>query len=126
MNPLTDEIAGAEHQKIGGVRVDVVRTGSARVKRLIYPAGFRWSRDMKPAVGTESCLHAHVGFLAQGRIRGAYADGCAFDYTAPCVVAIEGGHDAWVEGDDAAVLVQFDAEQQTARLFGLPERHAHG
>ena len=78
MNPLLDEIAGAEHQKIGGV------------------------------------------------LRGAYADGCTFDYAAPCVVAIEGGHDAWVEGGEAAVLVQFDAEQQTARLFGLPERHAHG
>ena len=126
MNPLTDEIPGAEHQTVAGVRVDVVRTGSARVKRLIYPPGFRWSKDMKPLVKTETCLHAHVGFLAQGRIRGAYADGCAFDYTAPCVVAIEGGHDAWVEGGEAAVLVQFDAEQQTARLFGLAERHAHG
>jgi hypothetical protein len=126
MNPLTDEIPGAEHQLVGGVRVDVVRAGSARVKRLIYPAGFRWSKDMQPVVKTESCLHAHVGFLAQGRIRGAYADGCAFDYTAPCVVAIEGGHDAWVDGEVAAVLVQFDAEQQTARLFGLSERHTHG
>jgi hypothetical protein len=24
------------------------------------------------------------------------------------------------------VLVQFDAEQQTARLLGLPDRHTHG
>jgi hypothetical protein len=125
MNPLTDEIPGAEHQTVAGVRVDVVRAGSARVKRLVYPPGFRWSKDMKPVVKTDHCLHAHVGFLAQGRIRGTYADGCAFDYRAPAVVAIEGGHDAWVDGDVAAVLVQFDAEQQTARLLGLPDRHMH-
>jgi hypothetical protein len=126
MNPLHDEIPGADHQMVAGVRVDVVRAGNARVKRLIYPPGFRWSRDMQPVVKTESCLHAHVGFLAQGRIHGQYADGCAFDYAAPRVVAIEGGHDAWVEGAEAAVLIQFDAEQQTARLMGLPERHTHG
>jgi len=125
MNPLLDEIPGAEHQKVAGVRVDVVRAGTGRVKRLIYPPGFRWSKDMKAVVKSDTCLHAHVGFLAQGQIRGRYADGCTFDYTAPQVVAIEGDHDAWVEGAEPAVLIQFDAEQQTAKVFGLRERHAH-
>ena len=125
MNPLLDEIPGAEHQKVAGVRVDVVRAGTGRVKRLIYPPGFRWSKDMKAVVKSDTCLHAHVGFLAQGQIRGRYADGCTFDYQAPQVVAIEGDHDAWVEGDQPAVLIQFDAEQQTAKVFGLRERHAH-
>jgi hypothetical protein len=125
MNPLVDDIPGAEHQTVAGVRVDVAPAGNGRVKRLIYPPGFRWSRDMKPLVKSETCLHAHVGFLAQGRIKGTYGDGCTFDYTAPHVVAIEGDHDAWVEGDQPAVLIQFDAEQQTAKVFGLPERHAH-
>ena len=126
MNPLTDEIPGAEHQRVAGVRVDVVRTGSARVKRLIYPPGFRWSTHMRPLVKTERCMHAHVGYLAQGRIGGQYGDGCRFELVAPQVVVIEADHDAWVDGPDAAVLVQFDAEQQTARLLGLPDRHTHG
>ena len=125
MNPLLDEIAGAEHQKIGGVRVDVVRTGSARVKRLIYPPGFRWSTNMKSLVGTDLCQHAHVGFLARGQIQGTYADGCTFKYVAPAVVSLEAGHDAWVVGDEPAVLIHFDAQAETARRFGLAEEHRH-
>ena len=125
MKPLLAPVEGADHREVGGVELDVVKAGNGRVKRAIYPPGFRWSTNMKPIVGTDHCLHAHVGFLAQGHIKGAYADGCTFDYEAPHVVAIEGDHDAWVEGDEAAVLIQFDAEQETAKVFGLPRRHSH-
>jgi hypothetical protein len=31
---------------------DVVRTDACRVKRVIYPPGFRWSTHMKPTVLT--------------------------------------------------------------------------
>ena len=33
--------------------IDVSPAGDGRIKRVIYPAGFRWSRDMKPISGTE-------------------------------------------------------------------------
>jgi len=99
--------------------------GNARVKRAIYPPGFRWSTHMKPIVGTPHCMHAHLGFLARGHIRGEYADRCAFEFTAPRVFVIEPGHDAWVVGNEAAVVIEFDAEGETARRFGLPEMHRH-
>ena len=47
---------------------DQARAGAARVKRVVYPPGFRWSVDMKPEVGTDLCMHGHVGFLASGAI----------------------------------------------------------
>jgi hypothetical protein len=72
---LTAPMKGAEHREIGGVQLDVARAGDCRVKRMIYPPGFRWSRDMKAIVGTELCHHAHVGFLAHGQIHIQYADG---------------------------------------------------
>ena len=126
MNPLVAPIPGAQHQTVASVEVDAAPAGNGRVKRLIYPPGFRWSTHMKPLVKSDTCLHAHVGFLAQGRIAGRYSDGCTFDLTAPQMVVIDGDHDAWVEGDETAVLIQFDAEQDTARMFGLPEKHKHG
>jgi hypothetical protein len=125
MDPLLADIAGAEHHDVGGARLDLVRTGSVRVGRCIYPPGFRWSTHMKATVGTELCRHVHVGFLAQGTIKGTYADGCGFEFTAPAVVTLDAGHDAWVVGDEPAVLIQFDAESQTARRFGLPDEHRH-
>ena len=91
----------------------------------MYPPGHRWSTNLKPLVGTEHCMHAHVGFLARGRIEGAYADGCTFEFAAPQAVVLEPGHDAWVVGDDPAVLIQFDYEGDTAERFGLPPEHSH-
>ena len=93
------------------------------MKRVVYPPGFRWSKDMKPEVGTDLCMHAHVGFLARGRIEGQYADGRTFEYEAPAVIVIEPGHDAWVVGDEPAVVIEFDFEGETAERFGLPSEN---
>jgi hypothetical protein len=115
----------AEHESVGGLEVDVVGAGSGRVKRIVYPPGFRWSTHMQPVVRTEWCMHAHVGFLARGRISGHYADGCTFELVAPQVVVVEPGHDAWVVGEEPAVLIQFDAQEGPARRFGLADSHSH-
>ncbi len=125
MDPLFAPIEGADHHEVGGVTVDVVRAANGRIKRLVYPPGFRWSTHMKSIAGTSHCMHAHVGFLARGHVRGEYADGCAFDFIAPQAFVLEPGHDAWVVGDETAVLIQFDAEAATASFFGLPEEHHH-
>ena len=122
---LLGPLAGAEHEQFAGVEVDCVRAGTARVKRLVYRPGFRWSTDVKPLVGTDHCMHGHLGFLAQGHVRGEYADGCGFDFRAPHVVVIEPGHDAWVVGDETAVLIQFDFETDTLVKLGLPNEHHH-
>src|SRR5262245_55668090 len=90
---LTAPIRGAERRNVGHVRLEVGRAGQGRVKRMIYPPGFRWSKDMKAEVGTDLCMHAHVGFLAHGEIHIEYADGCVVEHKAPQIVAIEPGHD---------------------------------
>lgn len=125
MNPLLAPMPGAERRDIGRAEVDVVRAGKARIRRIIYPVGFRWSSHVKNVANTDTCMHAHVGFLAQGRIEGRYSDGCVFDYVAPAVVVIEPDHDAWVTGEEPAVLIEFDFERDTVARLGLPERHAH-
>ena len=122
---LMAPIAGAEHSEFGGVHLDIVRTGKARVKRSVYPVGFHWARDIKPKVGTEACMHCHVGFLARGQIHMTFTDGCTRDFVAPQVVVIEAGHDGKVVGDEPAVLIEFDFEGETAAKLGLPERHEH-
>jgi hypothetical protein len=124
-DPLTAPLPGADHREVNGVQVDVVPAGNARLKRVIWPPGHRWSVDMKPLVGTELCMHAHVGFLARGRLEGRYADGCTFAYEAPAAVVIEPGHDGWVVGDEPVVLIQLDYEGETAQRFGLGEQHTH-
>jgi hypothetical protein len=125
-NALLAAIPGADHRDIGGLGLDIVRTGGARVKRIVYPPGFRWSVQMKPVVGTDLCMHAHVGFLAQGRISVRYADGCTSHFVAPQVIAVEPGHDGWVDGNETAVLIEFDFEGETVQRLGMPAAHTHG
>lgn len=124
-DPLLAPVKGAELREIGHVRLEVGRAGAARVKRMVYPAGFRWSVDMKPIVGTDLCMHAHVGFLASGEIHVEYADGCVVEHKAPQIVAIEPGHDGWVVGREPVVLIEFDFEGDTVRRLGMPETHRH-
>ena len=118
-DPLLAPIPGADSRVVGGVQVDVVPAGSGRIKRVIYQPGFRWSKDMKDQVGTEFCMHAHVGFIARGRIGVTYADGSSLEFAAPQVVAIEPGHDGWVVGDEPAVLIEVDFMGETPEKFGM-------
>ena len=124
-DPLLAAVKGAERRNIGHVQLEVGRAGAARVKRMIYPPGFRWSVDMKPSVGTDLCMHAHVGFLASGEIHIEYADGCIVEHKAPQIVSIEPGHDGWVVGKKPVVLIEFDFEKDTVNRLGMPEAHRH-
>jgi hypothetical protein len=124
-DPIFAPIPGAEHRVVGGVTLDIAPAGDGRVKRVIYPKGFRWSDHLKASVGTDHCMHAHVGFLVRGRIHVQYADGCVQEFMAPQAVVIDPGHDGWVDGDEPAVLIEFDFLGDTAKRFGLPEFHRH-
>jgi hypothetical protein len=124
-DPDIAPVRGAERRQVGHVRLEVGRAGAARVKRMIYPAGFHWAKDMKAVVGTELCMHAHVGFLVRGEIHIEYADGCIVEFKAPQVVAIEPGHDGWVVGKSPVVMIEFDFERETISRTGMPDAHRH-
>jgi hypothetical protein len=124
-NPLLAPVHGADHHEVAGVRIDIAPAGAGRIKRVIYPVGFRWSRDMQQVSGTERCQFAHVGFLLQGQVHVEYPDGCTEEFLAPQVVVIEPGHEAWVVGDEPAILIEFDFKAETALRFGLQGRHVH-
>lgn len=116
---LLAPMPGADSRNAGGVQVDVFRAGTGRVKRMIYPPGFRWSSDLKPIAGTEWCQHAHVGFIARGQIHVGFANGRVEKFAAPQAYAVGPGHDGWVVGDEPAVVIEFDFEGQTAEKFGM-------
>ena len=119
MGAVTDPMPGARHTEIGGLVVDEVAAGAGRVKRVIYPAGWRWSDSMAEVTGTPTCRHAHVGFIAQGTMVVRFEDGCEVTYSAPEAVVVEPGHDGWVVGDEDVVLVQVDTGPDTGERLGL-------
>jgi hypothetical protein len=124
-DPILAAVRGAERRQVGHVRLEVGRAGAGRVKRMVYPSGFHWAKDMKAIVGTDLCMHAHVGFLVRGEIHIEYADGCIVEFKAPQVVAIEPGHDGWVVGKEPVVMIEFDFERDTVNRLGMPDAHRH-
>ena len=123
--PVKDVRNATVRRDIGGVRLEAGPAGDGRVKRMVYPVGYRWSHHTKPFVDTDYCMHAHVGFLVQGRIDVVYADGCVESYQAPQVVAVAPGHDGHVVGSEPAVLIEFDFEGDTVNRLGMPDAHRH-
>jgi hypothetical protein len=117
-------VNGAERRDVNGIRIEITRAGDGRIRRVVYPVGFRWSKIMKPMLQTDRCMHTHVGFIVQGTIEVEFADGGRKTFTAPQAVTIEAGHDGWVTGDEPAVMIEFDFEGDTARRFGVPASHA--
>ena len=122
---LEGPLPGTIHREVGGLRIDEAPAGVARVKRVIYPPGWRWRDQMRSVTGTDWCQHAHVGFLVKGRMVVRFEDGCEHELIGPVPVVIEPGHDGWVVGDEACVLVQVDCGADTVSRFGLRGVHAH-
>jgi hypothetical protein len=122
-SPRIPPLRGAIRKDVGGARLEFGRAGTARVKRVVYPVGFRWSVHMKPVVGTDLCNHAHVGYLEAGAIRIEYPDGYVEKFVAPQIVAIAPGHDGSVVGSRPAVLIEVDFEGNTVERLGLRPAH---
>ncbi|MBT4777393.1 MAG: cupin domain-containing protein [Rhodobacteraceae bacterium] len=85
----------------------VVNFGTVAASRVVLQPGWKWSDDIKPVVGTDSCKAKHLGVIVQGSITCRHDDGTQITYTAGDAYAIEPGHDAWVEGNSAAIAYEF-------------------
>jgi mannose-6-phosphate isomerase-like protein (cupin superfamily) len=86
-------------------KVDVVTLGDFTMGRGVFEPGWRWSEDVKPIAGTDSCQTHHTGFCVSGRMTVRSDDGSEITIGPGDVVVIPPGHDAWTEGDEACVLL---------------------
>jgi hypothetical protein len=89
------------------VSVETIKIGEMTVIKQTYLPGWKWSKDMKPVVGTDSCQMHHVGVCISGRMHVKAGDGQEMEFGPDDVVDIAPGHDAWVLGDHPVVLYSF-------------------
>ena len=85
--------------------MDVITLGDFTLGRGIFEPGWRWSNDVKPIAGTESCQTRHTGICLSGRMSVRFDDGSELDVAPGDVVALQPGHDAWTVGDEACVML---------------------
>ncbi|HKZ19100.1 MAG TPA: adenylate/guanylate cyclase domain-containing protein [Acidimicrobiia bacterium] len=101
-----------------GTLVDI---GPLAIGRAILEPGWRWSTDLKQAVGTELCQLHHLHVLVAGRMAFQMADGKVHEFAPGDVMDIPPGHDAWVVGEEPVVV--FDISGNVTD-FGLPTSRA--
>src|SRR4051812_19961843 len=98
-----------------GEFVDLGR-GLAIGRAMLQP-GWRWSEDLRPVVGTPSCLVHHIQLVLSGRL-GVQMDGGEEQVFGPSsVIDIPPGHDAWVVGDERVEIVDMSGNSPD---FALP------
>jgi len=97
----------------GSVRV--VELGDTVIGRFEYDAGWRWSVDVKPTVGTDWCQHHHILLTVGGRLHTQMADGAELDMGPGDVVEVPPGHDAWVTSDDPWIAYDLSGIRAYAR-----------
>jgi hypothetical protein len=87
--------------------VDLVNLSSGSVGKGTFEPGWRWSNDVKPIAGTESCQVAHVGYVLSGRMNVVMDDGSEHEYGPGETFYMPPGHDGWTVGDEPCVLLDF-------------------
>jgi hypothetical protein len=89
------------------VKIDTIKIGEMTVVKQTYQPGWKWSKDMKPVAGTDTCQMHHMGVGISGKMHVKANDGQEMEFGPGDVVDIPPGHDAWVLGDQPVVLYSF-------------------
>jgi hypothetical protein len=85
----------------------VVTLGDRTVIKGIFEPGWHWKEHLAPIAGTESCQSPHLLYVLSGRMALRMDDGTEAECGPDETVKVDPGHDAWVVGDEACVVVDF-------------------
>ena len=96
-------------------RLELVNIGEGVVGRLVLEPGWRWSNDVKPIAGTESCEAPHFQYHVSGTVVIRMDDGTEITARPGDVTSLPSGHDAWVVGDEPAVAIDWYGASAFAR-----------
>ena len=88
-------------------RVELVKIGGATVGRATFQPGWRWSTSVQPLAKTKSCEAPHFQYHLSGRLMVKMDDGSELECKPGDISLLPMGHDAWVIGNEPAVVVDF-------------------
>ena len=92
----------------GSGHLEVVNLEAGAVGRATFQPGWRWSSNVKPIAGTDSCLAAHTCYFVSGRMTVVMTDSVEqVDYGPGDFAIMPPGHDAWIAGDEPCVVIDW-------------------
>jgi class 3 adenylate cyclase len=93
--------------EIDTVRSEVISKAGLNVSRDTHRPGWRWSVHVRPLAGTAWCQVHHIGVVIDGRLGFLLQDGTEFEAGPGDLIDVPRDHDAWVIGDEPAVMVSW-------------------
>lgn len=99
----------------GKGQANVLEMGGKTVLRGTFEPGWKWSVNLKPIAGTDSCQTKHFGYVESGQMKVVMDDGSEMTAGPGELIAIEPGHDAEVVGDEPCVFIDFGDVGQYAK-----------
>lgn len=88
-------------------KLDVVTVGGRTIGRAEFEPGWKWSECVKPIAKTDSCQAAHLGYIVAGRMTAVMDDGTRINFGPGDAMSLPPGHDAWIEGNEKCIVVDF-------------------
>jgi class 3 adenylate cyclase len=110
-----DEVRSVEHG-----RIELTTVGANTIGRGVLEPGWRWSTHMAPIVGTPLCPVHHLQMVVSGRLGVRMADGEEIEMGPNDIADVPPNHDAWVIGNEPAVLLDIAGN---AGVAGVPAEH---
>jgi hypothetical protein len=112
--PATSEIAQLksfkspnEVREFPKGRIELVKVGGATIGRAVFEPGWHWATSVQPLAKTRSCEAPHFQYHVSGVLRIKMDDGAEFDCMPGDISLLPSGHDAWVIGNEPAIVVDF-------------------
>ena len=96
-------------------RLELMNIAGATIGRAVFEPGWRWATSVQPLVKTKSCEAPHFQYHVSGVLKVRMDDGTEFECRAGDVSLLPSGHDAWVVGDQPAVVLDFQGMVDYAR-----------
>jgi len=104
-----------ETREVGKGKVEVLDLGGSPVMKATFQPGWRWSTDVKPIAGGDSCQVSHLMYTMKGRMTVKMDDGTEIAIGPGDATFIPAGHDAWIEGDETFEAVDFQGAANYAK-----------
>jgi mannose-6-phosphate isomerase-like protein (cupin superfamily) len=103
-----------EIRKFSNGKMEIANLGDAVIARITVEPGWKWSKDVKPIVNTNSCQMTHTGYTISGRMRIRMDDGTEQEFGPGDATYVPPGHDAWVVGNEPFVAIDITGGKEYA------------
>lgn len=88
-------------------KLELVSIGNTSIGKATFQPGWKWSESVQPLVKTKSCEAPHFQYHLSGTLMIKMDDGTLLECKPGDVSLLPSGHDAWVVGNEPAVVIDF-------------------